>query len=110
MHLDEATAAETLFKGLAASGWHTAGIAMRLLVEARPFGPHPIIGLGGEVRWRAPVRPGDVLRMEGEVKDLTASKTKPQGTVVMKWTMSNQHGQAVYEFTPITIVPRRPEA
>ena len=56
------------------------------------------------------MRPGDVLRMEGEVKDLTASKTKPQGTVVMKWTMSNQHGQAVYEFTPITIVPRRPEA
>jgi len=109
MHLDEATAAETLFKGLAASGWHTAGIAMRLLVEARPFGPHPIIGLGGRVRWMAPVRPGDVLRMEGEVTDLTPSKTKPQGTVVMKWTMSNQHGQAVYEFTPISIVPRRPE-
>ncbi|WP_429039282.1 MaoC family dehydratase [Bradyrhizobium elkanii] len=109
MHLDEATAAETLFKGLAASGWHTAGIAMRLLVEARPFGRHPIIGLGGEVRWMAPVRPGDVLRMEGEVKDLTPSTTKPQGTVVMKWTMSNQHGLTVYEFRPITIVPRRPE-
>jgi acyl dehydratase len=110
MHLDEDTAAVTLFKGLAASGWHTAGTGMRLLVEARPFGTHPIVGLGGELRWMAPVRPGDVVRMEGEITSLTPSKTKPHGTVVMKWTMYNQHGQAVYEVTPVTIVPRRPDA
>jgi acyl dehydratase len=68
MHPDEEAAGKTFFKGLAASGWHTASIAMRLLVESRPFGDHPIIGIGGGVRWLAPVRPGDVLRPEGEVE------------------------------------------
>lgn len=109
MHLDENTAAKTFFNGLAASGWHTAAIAMRLLVKSRPFGDHPVIGIGGGLRWIAPVRPDDVLHLEGQVESLTPSKTKPQGTVGMKWTMYNQHGQAVYEFTPMTIVPRRPE-
>jgi acyl dehydratase len=109
MHLDEEAAAKTFFKGLAASGWHTASIAMRLLVESRPFGDHPIIGIGGGLRWMAPVRPGDVVRLEGEIESLTPSKTKPHGTVVMKWTMYNQRGQAVFEFTPVTLVPRRPE-
>jgi acyl dehydratase len=107
MHLDEDAAAKTFFKGLAASGWHTAAIAMKLMVESRPFGDHPIVGMGGGLRWMAPVRPGDVLHLEGEVESLTPSKTKPQGTVVMKWTMYNQHAEAVYEFTPMTIVPRR---
>lgn len=78
-------------------------------MESRPFGDHPIIGLGGGVRRMGPVRPGDTLRIEGEIENLTPSKTKPQGTVVMKCTMYNQHGQAVYEFTPNTIVPRRPD-
>jgi hypothetical protein len=55
----------------------------------------------------APVRLGDILRLEGKVESLTPTKTKPQGTVGMKWTMY-QHGQAVYAFTPRTIVPRRP--
>jgi len=45
-HLDDQAARKTMFKGVAASGWHTAAIAMRLAVEARPFGPHPLIGLG----------------------------------------------------------------
>lgn len=107
MHMDEDAAAKTFFKGLAASGWHTASIAMKLLVESRPFGHHPIIGIGGGVHWTAPVRPGDVLRLEGVVESLTPSKTK-HGTVVMKWTMYNQLGEAVYTFTPNTIVPRRP--
>ena len=48
----------------------------------------------------APVRLGDILRLEGKVESLAPSKTKPQGTVGMKWTMYNQHGQAVYAFTP----------
>src|SRR5260370_2829414 len=79
-HLDEAAAERTPLKGLAASGWHTAAIAMRLAVEVRPFGPHPLLGLGvDELRWLAPVRPGDALHLEGEVVELTPSKTKPQG-------------------------------
>jgi acyl dehydratase len=108
-HLDEAAAERTLLKGLAASGWHTAAIAMRLAVELRPFGPHPLLGFGvDDLRWPAPVRPGDVIHLEGEVIELTPSKTKPQGTVRVRWTAFNQHGVAVYTFTPFGPVPRRP--
>ena len=108
-HLDEAAADQSAFKGLAASGWHTAAISMRLTVELRPFGPHPLLGLGvDELRWLAPVRPDDVLHLEGEVTELTPSRTKPQGIVRIKWTAFNQRGEPVYTFTPIAIVPRRP--
>jgi acyl dehydratase len=82
---------------------------MRLLVESRPFGNHPIVGIGGEVRWLAAVRPGDVLRLEGQVESLTPSKSKAAGYCDMKWTMYNLDGQAAYAFTPMTIVPRRPD-
>src|ERR1700749_5291806 len=79
-HLDEAAAEKTVFKGLAASGWHTAAISMRLCVEARPFGSQPLMGLGvNGLRWMMPVRPGDVLHVEGEVVELIPSRTKPQG-------------------------------
>jgi acyl dehydratase len=108
-HVDEAAAAHTAFKGLAASGWHTAAIAMRLAVEVRPFGPHPLLGIGvDELRWLAPVRPGDVLYIEGEVVELTPSKTRPQGVARIKWTAINQRGEPVYTFTPIGVVPRKP--
>src|SRR5882757_2070357 len=108
-HLDDEAARETIFKGLAASGWHTAAIAMSLCVKARPFGPHLLIGLGvDELRWMLPVRHGDVLHIEGEVVELTPSRTKPQGVAKIKWTAYNQRGEAVYTFTPIGIVPRRP--
>ena len=108
-HLDEADAERTPLKGLAASGWHTAAIAMRLVVETRPFGPRPLLGLGvDELRWFAPVRPGDAIRLEGEVIELTPSKSKPNGIARIKWTAFNQHGEPVYTFTPIAIVPRRP--
>jgi acyl dehydratase len=108
-HLDEAAAQRSVFKGLAASGWHTAAIAMRLAVEARPFGPQPLLGLGvDDLRWLAPVRPDDALHLEGEVVELTASRSKPQGIARIKWTAFNQRGEPVYTFTPIGIVPRRP--
>ena len=97
-----------MLKGLAASGWHTAAFAMRLILETKPFGPHPVFGLGvDELRWLLPVRPGDTLRLEGEVVELTPSKTRPQGVVRIKWTMFNQRGEAVYAFTPMGIVPRK---
>ena len=109
-HLDEAAAEKTALQGLAASGWHTAAIAMRLATDARPFGPHPLLGIGvDELRWLAPVRPGDVLHIEGEAVELAPSKTKPQGIVKVKWTAFNQRGEPVYTFTPIGIVPRRPD-
>jgi acyl dehydratase len=108
-HLDEAAAQNTFFNGLAASGWHTAAIAMRLAVQARPFGPHPLMGAGvDDLRWMKPVRPGDALHLEGEVVELIPSRSKPQGIARVKWTAYNQHGEAVYTFNPIAIVPRRP--
>ncbi len=108
-HLDAAE--NTVFNGLAASGWHTAAISMRLCVDARPFGPQPLMGLGVEdLRWMIPVRPGDVLHVEGEVAELIPSRTKPQGIAKVKWTAYNQHGEAVYTFTPIAILARRPDA
>ena len=109
-HLDEAAAEKTAFKGLAASGWHTAAMSMALTVAVRPFGPHPLMGLGvDDLRWMMPVRAGDVLHVEGEVVELTPSRTKPQGVAKIKWTAYNQRGEAVYTFTPIGIVPRKPD-
>jgi acyl dehydratase len=108
-HLDEEAAKHTILGGLAASGWHTAAIAMKLAVTSRPFGPHPLFGAGvDELRWLKPVRPGDALHLEGEVVDLVLSKSKPQGVVRIKWTAYNQNGEAVYTFNPIAIVPTRP--
>jgi acyl dehydratase len=109
-HLDNEAAKQTAFKGLAASGWHTAALAMRLTVEIHPFGPHPLLGLGVDnLRWLKPVRPGDTLRIEGELVDLKPSQTRPQGTVLIKWTLYNQNDEAVFTFTPIGIVPTRPK-
>ena len=108
-HLDEEAAKDTILGGLAASGWHTAAIAMKLATTCRPFGTHPLFGAGvDELRWMKPVRPGDRLHLEGEVVDLVPSKSKPQGIARIKWTVYNQHGEAVYTFNPIAIVPRRP--
>jgi acyl dehydratase len=108
-HLDEDAAEKTILKGLAASGWHTAAIAMRLAAETRPFGPHPLFGAGvDELRWLKPVRPGDTLHLEGEVVELVPSQSKRQGVARIRWTAYNQHNEAVYTFNPIAIVPRRP--
>jgi len=108
-HLDEEAARDTILGGLAASGWHTAAIAMKLAITCRPFGPHPLFGAGvDELRWMKPVRANDTLHLEGEVVELTPSRTKPQGIARIKWTAYNQNGEAVYTFNPIAIVPRRP--
>jgi acyl dehydratase len=108
-HLDEDAAEKSILKGLAASGWHTAAIAMRLAAETRPFGPHPLFGAGvDELRWLKPVRPGDTLHLEGEVIELVPSQSKRQGIARIRWTAYNQHDEAVYTFNPIAIVPRRP--
>ena len=109
-HLDDEAAKKTVFKGLAASGWHTAAIAMRLATECRPFGPHPLLGAGvDELRWLRPVRPGDTLHLEGEVVELVPSRSKPQGIARVRWTLHDQNGEAVYTFIPIAFVPTRPK-
>ena len=110
MHVDDVAAQTTIFKGLTASGWQTAAITMKLIVELRLFGSRPLIGSGVEgLRWMQPVRPGDTLHIEGEVTELKYSKTKSQGYVVIKWTTFNQRGEAVYTVTPIGgPIPCRP--
>jgi acyl dehydratase len=109
-HLDEEAAKNTILGGLAASGWQTAALAMRLATECRPFGPHPLLGAGvDDLRWLKPVRPGDTLHLEGEVVELAPSRSKPQGIARVKWTLYDQHGEAVYTFNPIAIVPSRPK-
>ena len=109
-HLDETLARDSLFQGLAASGWHTAALTMRLLVgsEIKPAGG--IIGGGmDEFRWPRPVRPGDELRTESEVLEVRPSKSRPeQGLIKLRTTTLNQNGEAVQIQTANLLVPRRP--
>lgn len=109
-HLDEAAARDTLFRGLAASGWHTAALTMRLLVdgELRPAGG--IIGAGfEELRWPKPVRPGDELRVESEILEVRTSKSRPdQGIVKVRITTFNQHDESVQASVVNLVVQCRP--
>ncbi len=109
-HLDNAAARQTMFGGLAASGWHTAALTMRLLVggEFRPAGG--IIGGGmDELRWPRPLRPGDTLRLETEVMEVRPSRSRPQqGLVKARTTTFNQHDEPVQVIVANLIVPRRP--
>lgn len=109
-HLDDEAARDSIFRGLAASGWHTAAATMRLLVEGdlKPAGG--IIGMGfEEFRWPRPVRPGDELRLESEVLDVRPSKSRPdQGLIKVRTTTLNQEGEAVQITVGSLLVPRRP--
>ena len=99
-HLDEAAAANSLFKGLAASGWHTAGVTMRLLVTSGIRFDRGLIGLGGEIEWPRPTRAGDTLHVESEVVEIIPSRSKPnQAIVKMRNTTLNQNGEPVQVFT-----------
>ncbi len=107
-HLDEAAAEASVFRGLAASGWHTAAVAMRLLVTGGLPLANGLVGLGGEIAWPRPTRPGDILRVESEIVEITPSRSKPdQGIVTVRGTTLNQHGEAVYMLTAKLLVPRR---
>jgi acyl dehydratase len=109
-HLDDAAARGTLFGGLVASGWHTAATTMRLIVKGGLPIAGGIIGTGGELLWTSPVRPGDTLRVECEVLEITPSRSKPdRGTVTVRCVTLNQDGEMVQSFTPKLVVPRRPE-
>ena len=109
-HLDEKTAHDTFFKGLAASGWHTAAITMRLLVDSELKPAGGIIGAGfDEMRWPRPVRPGDDLHVESEVLEVRPSKSRfDQGLIKVRTTTLNQNGEAVQVFVGNLLVLRRP--
>jgi len=109
-HLDEEAARNTIFRGLSASGWHTAAITMRLLVDSELKPAGGIIGVGfDELRWPRPVRPGDELRVESEVLEVRPSRSRPEdGLIKVRATTLNQQGEAVQIFVANLLVPRRP--
>jgi acyl dehydratase len=108
-HLDEAAARQSPFAGLAASGWHTAAMTMRLLVdgEFKPAGG--ILGVGfDELSWPRAVRPGDELHVLSEVLEVRPSKSKPdRGMIRVRNTTYNQNDEPVQIFTGNLLVPRR---
>jgi acyl dehydratase len=107
-HLDAAAARASLFGGLAASGWHTAALTMRLNVEALPLAWGVVGGGVEQLAWLRPVRPGDALRLEAEVLEVGRSRSKPgQGWARFRLTTLNQRGEPVQEMTTRLIVPLR---
>lgn len=108
-HLDETAACASLFGGLAASGWHTAALSMRLLVDGGLPIAGGVIGASGELAWPRPTRPGDVLTVETEVLDVVPSKSRPdRGFATLRSETRNQAGEPVQIFTMKLVVPRRP--
>ena len=107
-HLDAAVADQTMFKGLIASGWHTAGITMRLFVQTLNFA-EGAIGLGvDELRWPNAVRPGDRLQVETEIIDLRVSRSKlSHGVVRLRNVTVNQRGEIVQTMSASALVLRR---
>jgi acyl dehydratase len=107
-HLDPAAAKDSLFGGLAASGWHSAAMMMRLIVDSEFKPAGGIVGSGGELMWLKPVRPGDELHAESEIVELRESRSRPlQGVVKLRITMLNQDNEAVQTFAPTLLVKRR---
>jgi acyl dehydratase len=108
-HLDHEAAKNTLFGGLAASGWHTAALTMRLNVTSGLPIANGLIGAGVELNWPRPVRPGDTLRVENEVLAIKPSQSKPdRGIVTLRSLTLNQQDEVVMEMTSKIVVFRRP--
>jgi acyl dehydratase len=107
-HLDDEAAQRTMFAGPAASGWHTAAITMRLMVESGLPLAGGIIGAGAEIAWPQPTRPGDTLQVESEVVEVTPSRSRPdRGMATVRSLTRNQRNEMVQQLTANLIVPRR---
>jgi len=110
-HLDGEAAKPTLFGGLAASGWHTAAITMKLLVESGLPLSGGIIGSGGEISWPKPTRPGDTLSVVSEIEEVTPSRSRPdRGMIRVRSETRNQCGETVQVLIAKLVVPRRTTA
>ena len=109
-HMDKVAAERSVYGGLIASGWQLGTIAFRLFTALRPFAPEASLGSPGveEIRWRAPVRPGDTVRVVVTVVDRRISKSNPaRGIVQMEWEMLNRRGEVVLSMRgPIFVRPR----
>ena len=110
-HLSRKGAERTIFKGLIASGWHTAALTMRLFVQTLNFA-EGAIGLGvDELRWPNAVRPGDLLTVETHIIKMRLSKSRPgQGIIRLHNLTTNQRGEVVQTMLASAMVPRRPSA
>ena len=110
-HLDPDAARHTYFAGLAASGWHTAALTMRLMVTSGIPLADGIIGAGGEISWPRPTRPGDVLRVRMTVLAIQPSRSRPdQALVTVEGDTLNQDGDVVQHLVTRIVVWRRPSA
>jgi acyl dehydratase len=111
-HLDPKAAEQSIFKGLSASGWHTAAMSMKLFITGGLKIAGGSIGLGvDELRWPLPVRPGDVLRLETEILELRTSRSKPdRGIIRIRNVTTNQRSEIVQTFMAFVMVRRRPPA
>jgi acyl dehydratase len=107
-HLDAAAAKATVFGGLVASGWHTAAVSMRLLVDGGLPVAGGIVGAGAEIAWPRPVRPGAVLHVESEILELRPSRSRPdRGVVTVRSETRDQLGEVVQVLVATLVVPRR---
>ncbi|MCL1915084.1 MAG: MaoC family dehydratase [Desulfovibrionaceae bacterium] len=106
-HTDPEKATDSFFKGHAASGWQTAAVTMHLIVTSIPI-DCGIIGIGGDLTWLRPVRPGDTLKAESKVTNIQISKSKPDRGVV-SWLVEtkNQHDEVVQNLTTKILVFRK---
>lgn len=107
-HTDPAKAKNSTFGEHVASGWHTAALTMKMLVAAMPPMAGGMIGRTVEnMTWTQPVRPGDMLRYEGEILDMRPTRNPARGLMRVKSITRNQHGDAVMEMTCLVFAPRR---
>ncbi len=108
LHLDEEAAKDSFFSGLAASGWHVVSLTMRLLTSSGLPIADGFIGIGAELSWPKPTRPGDILRVTGEVAGVRPSTSKPdRGVVTLRIETKNQNDDAVLRLTVKLLVFRR---
>ncbi len=109
VHLDDDAARGSIFRGIAASGWHTAAMTMRLSIASPLCPAGGIVGAGAdEMRWPNPVRPGDELRVEIEVLGVRPSRSRPDdGLVKLRITTLNQRDEPVQVLVMNLLVPRR---
>jgi len=110
-HTDPEAARQSFFGGLAASGWHTAAVSMRLIIDDTPPIAGGQIGASVELSWPRPTRPGDVLHVECEVVAVTPSRSKPdRGFITLKSLTKNQRDEVVQIQTSKILVSKRPQA
>lgn len=110
-HVDEAAAAQTMFGGIIASGWHTASMAMRMMCDAYLLDAASLGSPGVEqLKWLKPVRPGDTLRVRMTVLESRPLQSKPQvGLIRSRHEVLNQHGEAVMQMEAFGMFQRRAE-